>query len=246
MYPFIHLSQDFQIPTYYLVLSLVVCLCLVWLFRRTREYGLDRKVALDTAFVLMTAALVGSRLFHVFYENPEIYRANPWAVFYLWNGGFVFYGGALLAGICGYLFVHWRAPRDLPRYFDLFAPVASLSYALGRWGCFFAGCCYGRACDLPWAVEGRHPTQLYASFWELGTLSLLLAYEKKANRPAGRVFALWLSLHAIGRILMESFRDDFRGPTWGLSISTWISLAILGFGLFLFYRLRARKSAKQR
>jgi phosphatidylglycerol:prolipoprotein diacylglycerol transferase len=191
------------------------------------------KIALDAALIVMVAALVGARLFHVLYENPEIYRANPWAVFYLWNGGFVFYGGALLAAVCGFAFVHWKVPREQLNYLDLFAPVASLAYALGRWGCFFAGCCYGRYCDLPWAVNGRHPTQLYASFWEIGTVLILLGFEKKS--PArGRVFFLWLILHAIGRILMESFRDDFRGPNFLFSVSTWISLGVLAFGVFFF------------
>lgn len=238
MYPIIYLSENFEIPVFYLVLSLVVCICLVWLNARVRKQRLDPKIALDTAIIVIISSFVGARLFHVLYENPEIYSANPWAIFYIWNGGFVFYGGALLAVICGLFLIRRRAPHEALRYLDLFAPVGSLAYALGRWGCFFAGCCHGKFCDLPWAVAGRHPTQLYASFWELGTLSLLLAFEGSPRKKSGQVFFLWISLHAVGRLMMEFFRDDFRGPNIGLSVSSWISLALLAIGIIGWLQVR--------
>lgn len=228
---------------YYLVISLVICICLIWLSKRVRQQRLNAKIALDSSIIIMLASLVGARLFHVLYESPEFYFDNPMAIFYIWNGGFVFYGGALLAVLCGIIFIHKKAPLDLAKYLDLFAPVASLAYALGRWACFFAGCCYGKYCDLPWAVGGRHPTQLYASFWELGCLSLLLALETSSQRKkAGQIFFLWISLHAIGRLIMETFRDDFRGPTAGFSISSWISLAILAIGIIGLLRTRRIRS----
>lgn len=187
----------------------------------------------------MISAFVGARLFHVLYENPEIYLQNPWAIFYFWNGGFVFYGGALLVALTGWIFFRKRTKEPLA-YFDLFTPVASLGYVIGRWACYLAGCCYGRYCSLPWAVKGRHPTQLYASFWELGVLLILLGLEKK-NQPKGRIFFLWILLHAIGRILMESFRDDFRGAEPGLSISAWISLALIVAGACGLWRGQRKK-----
>lgn len=238
MYPFIHLPQGYSVPIYYLVLSLDTCIALAWLRLRAQKSGLDLKLVWDAALIAMISAFVGARLFHVFYENPEIYLQNPWAVLYFWNGGFVFYGGALLVALSGWLFLRTRAREPLA-YFDLFTPIASLGYMIGRWGCFLAGCCYGRYCDLPWAVEGRHPTQLYASFWEFGVLLILLGLEKK-KQPTGRVFFLWIVLHGVGRILMEAFRDDFRGMEPGLSISTWISIVLIGAGAFGLWRSHRR------
>ena len=239
-----NLSDNIQIPMYYLVISLVICICLIWLNKRVRQQRLNIKIALDTAFIIMMASVVGARLFHVFYESPELYLDNPVAIFYIWNGGFVFYGGALLAVLCGSLYVFWKARSHLRKYMDLFAPVGSLAYGLGRWGCFFAGCCYGKFCELPWAIAGRHPTQIYASLWELGALSLLFALEKSPRKKEGQVFFLWITLHALGRLMMESFRDDFRGPSVGLSISSWISIAILGAGLVGLFHTRRVLSKK--
>lgn len=240
MYPHLQLTSDLQIPTYYLVISITVCICLLWLNQRATEFKLSRKVTLDISLIVMVASFVGARLFHVFYEDFAYYQEDWLRVFEFWNGGFVFYGGAIFAAICGFTFLHFQREVQNTTYMDLFAPVFSLSYLLGRIGCLLAGCCYGRYCDLPWAISQRHPTQAYASLWELGVLIILLAVEKTPRtarwtilKPEGAVFYLWMCLHAAGRLLMEAFRDDFRGPTWGLSISSWISLSILVAGVFL-------------
>src|SRR5690606_6314306 len=108
------------------------------------------------------------------------------------------------------------------------APVLAFAYAAGRSACFLAGCCYGRYCDLPWAIDGRHPTQLYAAAWEMGVVFILLGLRPSPFfQNPGRIFYLWMILHGIGRFIMEAFRDDFRGPSLGLSISGWISLGLV-------------------
>lgn len=248
MFPAITISSNFSIPTYYLVLSLTVCLCLVWIVRRADTFKLSRKVTLDLSLIVMISGFIGGRLFHVFYENFDYYKDDPYRILEFWNGGFVFYGGALLAGLFSVLYLNLRAHVACEDYLDLFAPVMSFAYLVGRLACLLAGCCYGKTCDLPWAIAGRHPTQLYASLWELGGLLILLGCESipKASRPRflqspGNIFYLWMVLHGAGRFLMESFREDFRGPELGLPISSWISLILVSVGIFLLLRKPARR-----
>lgn len=246
MYPFIHLANGLEIPTFFLVISLVVSLSLVWISRRADQAGLPVKQCLDISFLLMVSSMIGSRLFHVFYENPEYYLDDPKKIFYLWDGGFVFFGGAFFAFAMSLVYLKFFQKEKRGLYFDTFAPVLAFAYGLGRLGCFFAGCCYGAVCSVPWSVNGRHPTQLYALFWELGSLMILLGLEKIPfeKRPfflrrSGDVFILWVGLHASGRLLMESFRDDFRGHTFfGLSISSFFSLVLLFIVILLFARKR--------
>lgn len=241
MFPIIHLTSTVGIPTYYLVISLVVILCLFWLTRRTEKFHLSRNVTLDLSLILMICGFIGGRLMHVFYENFFYYQENWLRIFYFWDGGFVFYGGALLAATTGILFLEWKTNKETEKYLDMFAPVVALAYGLGRIGCLLAGCCYGRSCELPWAIAGRHPAQAYAFLWELGVVCILLGIQSiqpthrkpAVLKHAGSVFYVWMILHGIGRLLMESFRDDFRGPSLGLSISSWISLGLIALGLFL-------------
>jgi phosphatidylglycerol:prolipoprotein diacylglycerol transferase len=241
MYPIIHLAEGLEIPSFFLIISLVLSASLFWVGRRGDIYQVPKKKLLDLSLLLMGSSLAGARLMHILYENFAYYRENPIKIFYLWEGGFIFYGGMVLALMVSFAYLRLiHAPKKGP-YFDTFAPVLSFAYGFGRMGCFFAGCCYGKACEYPWSVAGRHPTQLYALFWEVGTLMLLLGLEKipLVKRPrlfnrSGDIFVLWLALHSLGRLIMESFRDDFRGDqVFGYSISTILSLFLLFIAIAL-------------
>ncbi|MGZ3723161.1 MAG: prolipoprotein diacylglyceryl transferase, partial [Bdellovibrionales bacterium] len=99
--------------------------------------------------------------------------------------------------------------------------------------------CYGRRCELPWATilngEHRHPTQLYASFWEFLVLGILIKFQSRLKTP-GRLSGLWLILHSCGRIVMESFRDDPRGDMIAsLSLATWLSVGMIVIGIGLIW-----------
>lgn len=238
MLPTIQISSEIHVPTYYLVICVVVALCLFWISKRSHQKKLNAQLSLDLSLLIMVFGFIGGRLFHVFYESLSYYQENYMRIFYFWDGGFVFYGGALLSGAAGIIYLYFKAHDQLEKYLDLLAPVLALGYGLGRVGCFLAGCCYGRACDLPWAVSGKHPAQLYAVLWELGVVLTLLGLEKarsegKFFKAPGRIFYTWMILHGAGRLIMEFFRDDFRGPTIGFSISSWISWGIIVLGLLL-------------
>ena len=192
---------------------------------------------------------------HVFYEEPAYYLANPLKVFYFWQGGFVFYGGLLSGLVAGWVALKVKQ-QSFPHWLDFFTPVVSLGYAGGRIACFLAGCCYGKLCDLPWAVSlrelnldtgvmttvHRHPTQLYASALEFALFFLVLHFEKKnifKKRP-GHLFLFWLALHSL--TALETLRDDNRGPMLaGMSISMLVSLLMASTAIFLL--TRGRRSA---
>lgn len=196
--------------------------------------------------VIMIAGLIGARLTHVLYEDLNYYLAYPLDIFKLWQGGYVFYGGMLTAlGACFY-FLKSKNESFL-KWADFFAPAIALGYALGRVGCFLTGCCFGKETTMPWGIElaglglpmgPRHPTQLYATFWELIVLSILLHFEKrKTFSREGMLFYSWLSMHAFGRLLMEHYREDFRGPEiFGASVSSLISLILLMWGTRALYK----------
>ncbi|RME17040.1 MAG: prolipoprotein diacylglyceryl transferase [Bdellovibrio sp.] len=248
MLPFIKITSSFYIPTYTLIISLVYCFCLWYLIKRAKKKRYDIKITLDLALIFMIAGFVGARLFHVFYEAPQYYKVHPLDILKIWRGGFVFYGGAITIALSFIWFLKSKK-QPLLYWADLWAPVLAIGYGLGRLACFFNGCCYGKVCSLPWAVHfpgtphpelARHPTQLYATAWGLLNFALLITLESlKVKRKPGDLFFLWLFIHAIGRLMMEHFRDDDRGQfILNLSISSWISLGliVLSLGYWIFYR----------
>lgn len=239
MHPFINLF-GIQISSYFLVISLACIFCTLWFLRRADQRNLIRTTAIDLTLTCLIGGFVGARLLHVFWEEPEFYRQNPMAILMFWNGGFVFLGGVVGSWLACTLFCIFRS-EAFWFWADVAIPCISLGYAIGRFACFLNGCCYGRYCELPWAVHMhgglRHPTQLYASLWELAICAFLLSIEKRV-RMAGTLFSIWLVLHAIGRVMMEYFRDDPRGPLlYGGTAGTWMSL-VLGVTGALFLLLR--------
>lgn len=206
----------------------------LWFINRARKVSLSSVTAVDLTLTCLISAFVGARLLHVFYESLDYYQGDWLRVLYVWNGGFVFFGG-LVGGFLGCTL--FCAIRREPFWFwaDLAVVPISFGYAVGRLACFFNGCCFGKACDLSWGVymHGgyRHPTQLYATAYELVILAVLILMESRV-RMAGLLFNTWLVLHAGGRVLMEYFRDDPRGDLiWGMSLGTVMSLGLGLFGL---------------
>jgi len=131
---------------------------------------------------------------------------------------------------------------------DVFAPGIALGHVTGRLGCLAAGCCYGRATDLPWGITFTnplaaslvgtplnirlHPTQLYEAGAELLILGVLLATERRGRPFAGRTFWGYMLLYAISRYVIEFFRGDgSRGMMLGMSTSQLISLILAPLSL---------------
>jgi phosphatidylglycerol:prolipoprotein diacylglycerol transferase len=176
------------------------------------------------------------------------------------RSGGVFYGGLILATIVAILYMRKHA---LPpwRIADMGAPSIALGEAIGRWGCFAAGCCYGKEWHGPFAVTFTdpfaneavgtplnvplHPTQIYLSLNALMIFAILQwAYRRKTFD--GEVFWLYVLLYAITRGILEIFRgDQVRGFVIPgiLSTSQFIGLlaALLAGGMLVFLSRRRRQ-----
>lgn len=101
--------------------------------------------------------------------------------FIITGGSWLTDGKTILTGMAGAYFAVeitklWLGIRA--KTGDSFALPLALAVAVGRWGCFFNGCCYGVPTSLPWAVDfgdgiGRHPTQIYESIFHLALAAVL-------------------------------------------------------------------------
>lgn len=235
MDPLLRLANgQILIPQFWIFWNLALCAGLIFYFQRIRKLRLDFKVSWNLAWVILVGGILGARALHVLYEEPVYYFNSPSQILSIWNGGLVFYGGLLGAALTG---LSYLAYKKLPWkiWLDALIPALSLGYIIGRLGCFVNGCCYGRFCSLPWAVNGRHPTQLYAVLAESILLASLLFWEKNSKvRFPGRLLSIWLITHSLTRITIEQWRDDPRGQFFlDLSISSWMSLFLFFWGIIL-------------
>ncbi len=242
MFPQIKIFNS-QIPTFFLVISLSLTLLLFWLSARLdSENGkkFNRPIAYNLSLLIMVCGFWGARVFHVFYEEFSFYQEYPAQILKFWNGGFVYFGGMTTAFLASFIYLKSKK-QDLIKWADFMTPLLSASYALGRVGCFFEGCCYGKTCDLPWAVAGLHPTQLYMAMGEFFILGLILLFEKKKSVYDGFLFFIWILLHSVFRFVFEFFRDDDRGNAiLGLSISQAICLILISMSFGFIIRTKIK------
>ena len=223
--------------------------------RQAAQEGIDQDKIIDIAFYIIVAALIGSRLLFVLMNLGE-YAAPPLDILKIWQGGLVFYGGLFPAAATGVWYIKKIGPPPLPEA-DIFAPSLAIGHAFGRIGCFLAGCCYGEACALPWAVtftDARtlappgiplHPTQLYSAFGLLLLFAFLLFLRKKKSFQ-GELFWTYLFCYAVGRFFLEFLRGDDRGSILGglLSTTQAISIPLAGISVVIFLYLRGRGQKK--
>ena len=190
-----------------------------------RARHLPEPPLLDLSAVLVVFGLLGGRVLYVLL-NWSWFAHNPLDAFKVWEGGLVFYGGFLVASAAGLWFIR-RSHLPLGDVADVMAPALAVGQAIGRWGCFFAGCCYGKPTTLPWGVRFTHPAslapldiplhpvQLYESFGNLMIAFVLWLELHRHPQSRGRIFWLYVLLYAVLRLIMESLRGDDRGPTIG-------------------------------
>lgn len=237
MHPILVEFGSIRLYTYGLFIALGF-LTAVWFTKKNaRFYGISQEAVSDLFFTILIASLIGARLLYVTISFED-YRQNPLDIFKIWNGGLVFFGGFLAATLAAVVFCRMRK-LPVATTADVLAPGLALGHAIGRLGCFFAGCCYGKTCDLPFAVTfsdpnslaplhtALHPTQIYMAVSNLVLFFILLAVQRR-KRFEGMVFLSYVILYAAFRFVIEFFRGDFRGDFFFefLSVSQGIGIVV--------------------
>jgi phosphatidylglycerol:prolipoprotein diacylglycerol transferase len=170
--------------------------------RRARLVNVSGEVIADVTMWLMGGSIVGARLVYVTTYWKQEFAGGPFSeVFMIQHGGLVYYGGLIGATLAGVGYLAWK---KLPvwKIADILAPSIALGSVFGRIGCLLNGCCYGRACDLPWAIHfpadhetrgvGVHPTEIYDALLNL-VLYLMLAWLFRRKKFDGQILALYSS-----------------------------------------------------
>lgn len=186
--------------------------------RRARLVNVSSDVITDVTMWLLVGSIIGARIVYVTTYWKDEFAGGPfYEVFMVQHGGLVYYGGLIGASVAGIGYMLWK---QLPvwKIADIVAPSIALGSVFGRIGCLLNGCCYGRTCDLPWAIRfpsGHethglpvHPTEIYDALLNL-LLYLGLAWLFRRRKFDGQVFALYLIGYAICRSIVESFRGDY-------------------------------------
>jgi len=211
--------------------------------RITVGSAIPRKKIEDVVFFVILWGLIGARVFYFVFWDRQGFLHNPLVFFYVWQGGLAVYGGAL--GSCLALFFYSKKLRiPFLKLLDFFSPAFALGQAIGRIGCFLAGCCYGKPTDffpgvkfmnpLTLAPPGVriHPAQIYESALDF-ILFIFLFRMKKAK--AGGVFVYYVLGYSGIRFLLEFLRGDTIEGVLGFTAMQSIAIIFIVFALVLKY-----------
>jgi phosphatidylglycerol:prolipoprotein diacylglycerol transferase len=240
-------AREIGVHTYGLAIAAGLAVGIALGAREARRRGLDVGRVLDFAFWATVVGLVGSRVTYALVNAGYFARActrgadgprdllgvlsDCTRLFHVWEGGLVYYGGVAGAAVVAATFAR-RERWSFAVLGDVFAPGVAAGHALGRLGCFAAGCCFGKPSGS-WGVSfpvgsvafdelgsmgalppdasftpPLHPTQLYEAGGELAIFALLLTLRPRLRARPGALLLLYATLYAVLRFVVELFRGD--------------------------------------
>jgi phosphatidylglycerol---prolipoprotein diacylglyceryl transferase len=221
----------FSLPTYGFLVATGVVVGLIVSVRMARRQGIDPEKTWNLGILVVLFGILGAKVLLIV-NDWGYYMAHPGEIFsmYTLQAGGVFSGGFLAALGVAIWYVHKHRMPPLATC-DAFAPGLALGHAIGRVGCFAAGCCWGKPTSAPWGVTFTNqlantwvgtplhvplePTQLFESAVELANFFILywLIRHKKFD---GQVIGAYMFLYGFARYFLEFLRDDpGRGIVFG-------------------------------
>jgi phosphatidylglycerol---prolipoprotein diacylglyceryl transferase len=242
MLPEIHLGP-LTIQTFGVCFAVAFLVAAGIISRRLGELGKPVEWTWEMTFAIMVGGLVGSRLDYMI-ENWSKVKGD--VLGNLFSGsGLVWYGGVIGGALAAVL---WAQRRNWLGWHlaDLASVPLALGYAIGRCGCQLSGDGdYGKASDLPWAMaypKGTvpttadvQPTPVYETL-TMGLVALLL-WNLRDRLTGGRLFALYLVLAGVERLLVEFVRRN-EHVFLGLTLAQLFSIGMIAGGVAIAMRTR--------
>ena len=205
---------------------------LKWIYKREGKNPDD----VDNLLIyLMIGAVIGARLVHTLFYEPEYYLSHPFEILYVWKGGLASHGGLLGVIIGAYLFCK-KYNESFTWLLSRLTIAGSLAAVFVRVANFFNTEIVGIKTDVPWAVvfqrytdqAPRHPVQLYEAFAYLTIFFVLLGVYKKISPSLATKLlpGLFLSMFFTARFVLEFFKTRQSVHTADSFLSTGQLLSI--------------------
>jgi phosphatidylglycerol---prolipoprotein diacylglyceryl transferase len=265
VFPRIVHIDNFNLYTYGVLVGMGVIAGILMSTHLCLRIGIDPKRTCRLGVLAVLSGIGGAKVLLVLMAWT-FYTANPWKILSLVTiqAGGVFSGGLVAAVAVAGLYI-WRHNLPLLQTSDGFAPGLALGHAIGRIGCFAAGCCYGKPTTHSWGMRFTNPlaqqlagtplgvrlepTQLFESALELANFLILYRLSLK-KRFDGQVIGTYLVSYGTGRYFLEFWRGDpgrgefFAGLISGTQVIA-IGFVLIGAALWLRGETFERETAKE-
>lgn len=227
-----------------------------WFFKRE---NLPTNILDTLLYVLLGATLVGARLGHCLFYEPDYYLAHPIEILKVWEGGLASHGGAIAIILAMWWFVAKYGKQlkfDFLWLMDRIMIPTALAAMLIRLGNLMNSEIYGNPTDSPWGfiftlkgeTVAKHPTQLYEAIAYFAIFIVLILIYKTflPKLKRGTLFALFLIGMFSARFFIEFVKEPQVAFEQGMSLNMgqWMSIPFIAGGvLLLIYSIYKGKPA---
>ena len=223
-----------------------------WIYKKEKR-NLDALT--DLLWSMLLGTVIGARLGHCLFYNPEYYLSNPIEILKVWTGGLASHGAAIGILIAIYLYSKKKKNQSFLYVLDRIVITVALAAFFIRMGNLFNSEIIGIPTDLPWAFIftsideiPRHPAQLYEALSYLACFFTLINIYRRSNGKfkQGLIFGIFLIWIFGFRIFVELFKENQSGFEEGmfLNMGQILSIPLVLFGLYLLIRSPSSEKSK--
>lgn len=218
-----------------------------------RKEGIPESKLESLAIWMIIATILGARLGHILFYQPDYYLKNPLEILMIWEGGLASHGAVISIALVLWWFVK-KQKWDFLWLIDRIVVVGALASFFIRMGNLFNSEIYGKPTTLPWAFVfvnvddiPRHPSQLYEAIsYLLIFIFLLWYYHKKDRKPARGLLSGWFLILLFGvRFLIEFLKEPqvMLEQALVLNMGQWLSIPLVITGVLVLMWAKKGKLA---
>ena len=211
----------FSLRSYGVIVAFAIIMGLATAYFLASSEKTYRRQLLDLVVYAVIGAVIGARLWQVFFYEWNYYALHPVEIVEIWQGGMAIQGSLVGAFIVGWIYTR-KHRLDFWKMADIAAPGIILGQALGRIACFLNGDAYGSPTNSGFGLVYPPGTPAYAAYgsqplwpaevwegqWDLVVFALILILSHWRKWPKGFLFLTYIVLYSFGRFGLEFLRGD--------------------------------------
>ncbi len=242
-----------HIKFYSLLILLAFVISYFIIVSEAKRHNYSKDLIFNMMFWVFIMGIIGARLWYVLFRL-DIYLKNPLDIFMVWKGGLAIHGGIIFGGLTMLIFTK-KYKLPFIKILDYVVLALILAQAIGRWGNFFNQEAYGSAVDSRSVLEGmkiipsfvidrmyilkdgvyayRVPMFYFESLWCLIGFLVMVIMKHRKYLHVGTLSSFYLIWYSLGRLVIESFRDDSLMLFGTFKVAQIVSVILIIIGIII-------------